>query len=39
MLSLVGWVLICAAFVYGIELAGLQKFLAWIGYWNADPGA
>jgi hypothetical protein len=39
MLSLVGWVLISAAFVYGLELAGLQEFLTSIGHRDGDPGA
>jgi hypothetical protein len=38
MLSLVGWVLISSALVYGLELAGLQEFLASIGYRDAGPG-
>ena len=36
-LALTGWVLLCAAFVYGLELAGIQKFLDRLGYRNADP--
>jgi hypothetical protein len=35
-LSLVGWVLVSTALVYGLELAGLPKLLTRIGYWNAD---
>jgi hypothetical protein len=38
-LTLVGWVLVSAAFVYGLELAGLPKLLARIGYWDDDAAA
>jgi hypothetical protein len=37
-LALVGWVLVSTAFVFGLELVGLQEFLTSIGYRDTDPG-
>jgi hypothetical protein len=32
MVSLTGWVLVCAALMYGLEVAGLHRFLTTMNY-------